>query len=748
MTIVNQSSRRTVQGNGSQTVFDYNFLIPSAADAELYLVDAVTGVSSLLPPSAWTLSGANNPSGGTFTYPAASGAPALKITQKLTLVRTVPNTQTTNLQNQSGFQPRALESALDRIVMQLQQVADGVSRSIRLPPYSPPGKSTLLPDPSPQKLIGWDAAGTGLQNIDASTLATIVAYSSARADLFNGDGARTQFTLTANPGNQANLDVSVGGVTKYPGIDYTWLGGTAFSFVVAPPAGVNNILVRYYQGLPGIITEAQDVTYLPGRVGAVANTVQNKLRENVSLTDFGAVGDGTTNATPAVNAAEALPHTQISLPIGRYSTTLTPYQAINQTYTGPGKLVMGGYAQAPKRSFINSELTPADANNRERIFDGDWTNYAHNASYTFVAPAATGTPTNTYKSFFELSSEVLVYDYTAGFNTSPSLESAGRSGAFLRAELIYHGGQGDIVGRSCYGHVYSNRPGATHWLSQPAVGADNGIMSITSPSGSGAYLQREEFILRDNGYVASATYQVANLIRDNASAPLGNVWLFSRPQSIGAHPIDGFYVPFGKSKRGIDFGGSDFGTDKAAVITKPNDRWYLNGYAAPDSIGAVFITTTLGGEWVSYASSDARVEIASKGRRVFAAGANSSSAVSWLEAQARETGGGVWISAGSTDADCPIVYNAKGSGGHQFRTNGFGPIQLQINHVANATNFVAIQGSNGAAPEIITNAGDLRLQPGGGGLLRFGTHTAGALSATGFIEIRDAGGTLRRVLVG
>jgi hypothetical protein len=176
MTIVNQSSRRTVQGNGSQTVFDYNFLIPSAAEAQLYLVDVASGAASLLPPSVWSLSGANNPLGGTFTYPIAGGAPALQITQKLTLVRTVPNTQVTSLQNQSGFQPRSLESALDRIVMQMQQIADGVSRSIRLPEYSPPNVSTLLPNPYPEKLIGWNANGTGLQNYDQRAFADYVFY--------------------------------------------------------------------------------------------------------------------------------------------------------------------------------------------------------------------------------------------------------------------------------------------------------------------------------------------------------------------------------------------------------------------------------------------------------------------------------------------------------------------------------------------------------------------------------------------
>jgi len=75
------------------------------------------------------------------------------------------------------------------------------------------------------------------------------------------------------------------------------------SGTIIPASWLNDVNSAVYGGgsTPGL--NASNVTYQPAGTGAVATTVQAKLRESVSVKDFGAVGDGTTDDTATIQAA-------------------------------------------------------------------------------------------------------------------------------------------------------------------------------------------------------------------------------------------------------------------------------------------------------------------------------------------------------------------------------------------------------------------------------------------------------------
>jgi hypothetical protein len=88
------------------------------------------------------------------------------------------------------------------------------------------------------------------------------------------------------------------------------------------------------------------VSYTPAGTGAVATTVQDKLRESVSVKDFGAVGDGVADDTAAIQAA--IYATTPSVAVNGYGSLYVPsgtYRVTDTLQMGNGTIKIFGDPQ-------------------------------------------------------------------------------------------------------------------------------------------------------------------------------------------------------------------------------------------------------------------------------------------------------------------------------------------------------------------------------------------------------------------
>lgn len=296
MTVSSQNSKAgPYAGSGSPGPFPVTFRFLDATHLEVIKTSSNVD-TTLAYPADYSVAGVGNPTGSvTLTTPLLAG-------EKLTILRDVPITQEADYVANDSFPAESHEAALDKLTMIAQELKEAQGRSLTLP-GSASGVSSELPPPVSNNLIGWDFLAQKLQNVDPATLATIVAYGTARADLFSGDGVTTAFTLYANPGAQANLDVSIGGVSQRPGVDFTWASGQTLTFTVAPPAGTDNVLARYIIALPQGTYDSAAATFIQAGTGAVQRTAQDKMREWITPEDFGAIGDNSIVDVVANTAA-------------------------------------------------------------------------------------------------------------------------------------------------------------------------------------------------------------------------------------------------------------------------------------------------------------------------------------------------------------------------------------------------------------------------------------------------------------
>jgi hypothetical protein len=185
MTITSTVNKNNYTGDGSQTIFSYTWLASSSSDIAVYLDDVVQA-------SGFTTSGIGTASGGNVTF---TTAPAAAV--KVTLLRGIAYTQATDYTAYDPFPAETHESALDRGVIQAQQLLEKHDRTLKLKP-SFSGAEIFVDAPTASKALAWDSTGTKIVNstddIDGITTA---AAASATASATSATASATSATASA-----------------------------------------------------------------------------------------------------------------------------------------------------------------------------------------------------------------------------------------------------------------------------------------------------------------------------------------------------------------------------------------------------------------------------------------------------------------------------------------------------------------------------------------------------------------------
>jgi hypothetical protein len=354
-------------GTGTASAFPFTFKVFNASDLQVVRVDTTTGIETTLGFNTDYAVGLNadqdsNP-GGSIVL--TSGSLVLAVGFNLIITSDIANLQPTDLTNQGGFYPEVITDALDRATIQIQQMADELTRSIKIPVTDGLNLDMELPSAVDRanSFLSFDASGEPLMVSAGSPGAP----TSITRQQFSGTGSQVAFTLASDPGALGNsCEVFIGGI--YQQRDTYTISGTTLTFSAAPVAGTDNIeVVNFLTSAIGT-TDSSLVTYIPAGAGATQRTVQAKLRDVVNVKDFGAVGNGTTDDTAAIQAAINSGYSLV-FPAGTYlcnnltqSTSFQRFYAngfVNLSKNANGVLLSstGSYVQFHGIQFLGTGFT-------------------------------------------------------------------------------------------------------------------------------------------------------------------------------------------------------------------------------------------------------------------------------------------------------------------------------------------------------------------------------------------------------
>lgn len=277
-----------LNGTGAQTAWPFTFKVFAKADVLVTVADSDGVETVLVLDSDYSVSlNANQETspGGTVTYPISGTA--LPVGSKLSITGALDYDQPLDIPTGGNFSPVALENQLDRIVMQVQQLAEEASRSAKLPVTNAGDATALVAD-----IV---RLADSAANID--TLASNIAAVTTVASDLNEPVSE----INAVAGAIANVDTVGANIANVN----TVAGISANVTAVAGNAANINAVAGNATNINAVNTNAANIDAVAGNATNINTVATNIAAVNTTATNMAAVIAAPSEAAAAAASAAA-----------------------------------------------------------------------------------------------------------------------------------------------------------------------------------------------------------------------------------------------------------------------------------------------------------------------------------------------------------------------------------------------------------------------------------------------------------
>jgi hypothetical protein len=570
-------------------------------------------------------------------------------------------------------------------------------------------------------------------------------------------------TVTATT-NDLTLSAISTGVIKF-----NTPAGEVFRITKASSSGANYWRTEGAAVTPFLITSGNNGIIATGGTGVlqfVTNSASEQMRvsHTASAVNYVQVTGSATGADPTISAQGSDADRNLRLsPKGTgqvFSTS--PFVAHSLAFNS---LRLAGGAST---GFAPTISTQGSDTNISMAFQPKGTgaiNLAAGSNGVNVSNGGTVTAitrTSSGGSYTSIPSVAITAPTTAG-----GVQATATATMFVGAVTIQSGGTGYTVGNVLTLVGGTNSGAATLTVSTVSAGVITAVtvtsggtaysvlptnpVSVTGGSGSGATFNVTDWRVHPtftitnagSGYIEQPTVTFSGGGGSGASAyaSVGSMPIIrSLAGNSGASSALSFHTAGGESFRVLDGGLS--ANYYAIQSSTANGAPQLRTLGSDTNIGMLLSTKGTGG-FLFYSNGFSNQQFAVT---------HTASAVNYVQVTGSATGANPSITVQGSDANRSLNIGSKGTTFVILSNNSTVP-HFSAGGSGSAVNYLNARGNAAGTGPALESVGtdtniDLALTPKGTGNVRFGTLTASAdVPITGYIEIKDAGGTIRRLAV-